>query len=234
LKTAYLNLDGRKRASLLLIPLFLIVIGVLAVLNIPGSLEDPFALALLNTIFLGIIPIVVAYLSYRVVSRSGSASMFLLGSGPTMLRQVILENAVLLFPISSVLFIGIWRRERSDFFFWYSAAFALIAIGLIGWTGRFAQYLGFVFALNAILIARQTAAKKGLPLEEVIAGFFTDAEQSYTTLIETATDAIVVFDADDRVMVWNRAAENNGGFPRYPEFCVRLHRCVWQDRTRGR
>jgi PAS domain S-box-containing protein len=151
---------------------------------------------------------------------------FVPGSGPTVLRQVILENATALFALSSVLFMVTYRKGRSDFFFWYSVAFALIAIGLlavfvqpsvgslIGWVGRSAQYIGFVFALYAVLIARKTATAKGLPLEDVIANFFVDAEQSYKQLVETATDAIVTIDEDYRVLLWNSAAERMFGYPR--------------------
>lgn len=151
---------------------------------------------------------------------------FVPGSGPTVLRKVILENATALFTLSSVLFMVTYRKGRSDFFFWYSVALALIAIGLlavfvqpsvgslIGWVGRSAQYIGFVFALYAVLIARKTATAKGLPLEDIIGNFFVDAERNYRQLVETVTDAIVTIDEDYRVLLWNSAAERMFGYPR--------------------
>jgi PAS domain S-box-containing protein len=44
--------------------------------------------------------------------------------------------------------------------------------------------------------------------------FFGESETSYKTLVETATDAIVVFDSADRVTVWNGAAEKMFGYSR--------------------
>jgi PAS domain S-box-containing protein len=311
-------LETRKLLSLLLIPLILIIIYLLVALNISTVFEYPFILLLLNTVFLGIIPFIIAYLSYKVVTRSGSVSVFLMGCGififglgsiaagwvnalpngpnmtvtihntcaligsififaaallsshrarlssetskgtmiiavyslivvfvvlfgfatlqglippffvpvygPTLLRQIILENAILLFTLSSILFMVTYYKERTDFFFWYSVAFAMVAIGLlavffqpsvgslIGWVGRFSQYLGFVFALNAVLIARKISTHKGLPLDKVIADFFVDAELSYKTLVETATDAIITFDDHNRILLWNSAAERMFGY----------------------
>ncbi|MDO8872149.1 MAG: PAS domain S-box protein [Methanoregula sp.] len=151
---------------------------------------------------------------------------FIQGVGPTVLRQVILENTVMFFAIASVLVMFTYYRRRSDFFFWFSISLALISIGLgtvlfiqsvgslAGWAGRLAQYLGFIYALCAVLIARRAAIAKGLPLKEVIAGFFVDAEQSYKQLVETAADAIVTFDDNDRILLWNVAAERMFGYTR--------------------
>ncbi|MDP2797334.1 MAG: PAS domain S-box protein, partial [Methanoregula sp.] len=164
---------------------------------------------------------------------------FIQGVGPTVLRQVILENAVAFFALSSVLFMFTYLKGRSDFFFWNVVSFALISIGLlavffqpsvgslIGWVGRSAQYLGFVYALCAVLVARRAAAAKGLPFEEAIANFFVDAEQSYKQLVETANDAIVTFDDNDRILLWNAAAERMFGYTRdeavgssFPELAI--------------
>ncbi len=315
-----MDIGIRKKLSLLLIPGALVIIALLFSLNIPTAFEPPLVLPLMNTLFLGIIPIVIAYVTFKVYTKNGSASVLLIGSGilifglgsiaagwlnplpggpnmtvtihntcacigsilifagavmshtpaksgratgntgtiaaaftaivvfvtifslatlqgmippffvpgsgPTVLRQVILENAIALFSLSSVLFMVAYRKGRTDFFFWYSVALALIAIGLlavfvqpsvgslIGWTGRSAQYLGFVFALYGVLIARKAATAKGVPLEDVIGNFFVDAEQNYQQLVETATDAIVTIDEDYRVLLWNSAAERMFGYPR--------------------
>ena len=50
------------------------------------------------------------------------------------------------------------------------------------------------------------------PDERYALPFFGEAETNYKTLIDTATDAIVVFDVYDRIIVWNRAAENLFGY----------------------
>jgi PAS domain S-box-containing protein len=307
-------------SGLVLIPVFLLATVVLVALNLPHSYEPPLLLGMLNTIFLGVIPLIIAYIAMRVFLKSGSASVFLLGSGvlifglgsiaagwvnpltggpnmtvtihnscalissifllagaftsnftvkpgmgrgstatiaaaytgivvfvsifclmtlqgmtppffipgsgPTLLRQLILENAVVFFAISSMLFMLAYRKRKSDFFFWTAIALSLITIGLlavflqpsvgspIGWLGRSAQYLGFVLALYAVLNARKAAKVKGLTLEEIVANFFGDAGDSYRQLVETATDAIVTIDDDDRIILWNSAAERIFGFSR--------------------
>ena len=316
--------QGNKRIvqllGLALVLAFLIAIRVLVALDLPHSYENSFLLGFLNTLFLGITPIIIAYVAMRVYTKSRSISFFLIGSGllifglgsiaagwvnplpggpnmtvtihntcacigsivilagavmslsapvfrrapvstgklaavyagivifvtlfsiatlegmvppffipgtgPTILRQIILEDAVVFFAISSVLFMYTYQKRRADFFFWISVSLALIATGLlavffqpsvgslIGWVGRTAQYLGCVFALYAVLIVRQAATVKGIPLDEVIANFFADAEQSYKQLVETASDAIVTFDEDYRVLMWNSAAEKMFGYRR--------------------
>ena len=70
-----------KKLSLALIPIFLFAIVVLVALNIPAAYEPPFFLSIMNTVFLGIIPLVIAYITYRVISRSGSVSVFMMGCG---------------------------------------------------------------------------------------------------------------------------------------------------------
>ncbi len=316
-----MTLDIRKVLLLLIVPVFFISIAILARLDVTASFEHPYILAGMNSLFLGIVPLVIAYITYRVVSRSGSVAVFLIGagvlifglgsiaagwvnplpdgpnmtvtlhntcalvgsifvlagavlshhntrfgrgsgnpgtiviltyagivvfvtlfiiatlrgmtpqffapgSGPTLIRVIILENAILLYALSSVLFMMAYQKSKSDFFFWYSGAFALITIGLIsvfvqpsvgsltGWVGRSAQYLGFIILLYAILIVLKVATVKGRPIEEVIANFFVDAEQSYKQLVETANDAIVTFDQKDRILLWNLAAERMFGYTR--------------------
>ncbi|MFA4876435.1 MAG: PAS domain S-box protein [Methanoregula sp.] len=307
-----------KILGLVLIPLSLGSIVILASLNLTAVYEFPFLLLALNTIFIGVISLVIAHIAGRTYLRSGSASIFMMGSGllvfglgsivtgwviptsggsnaavtiyntcacmssllilagaalslrglvpwkkkgemrvvaaayaailvfvalfslvtvqgltplffiqgvgPTVLRQVILENTIVFFGAASVLVMVAYRWRRSDFFIWYTISLALIAIGLlgvlipspvgslIGWTGRFIQYLGFVTALYAVLIARQESKEKHLPLETVLANFFVDAEQNYRQLVETANDAIVTFDEDNRILVWNAAAERMFGY----------------------
>jgi len=313
-------MDTKKILGLLLIPLSLSIIAILAALNTATVYELPFLLPILNTFFLGIIPIVITYFAFRVFQRSGSVSVLLMGcgilifglgsisagwlnvlpggpnitvtihntcacigsmfilaggllnrsetgaeittgsarmaaatcagiivfvtllslaavlgylppffipgTGPTVLRQIVLENAVLVFALSSLLLMFIYLKRRTEFFFWFSVSFALVSVGLlavffqpsvgslIGWVGRSAQYLGFVFALYAVLIARRVAMVKGIPLDSVIANFFVDAEESYKQLVDTASDAIVTFDADYRILLWNTASETMFGYTR--------------------
>ncbi|RPI38988.1 MAG: PAS domain S-box protein [Methanoregulaceae archaeon] len=316
--TARVHLDGRKWASIALIPFALILIILFTVLDIRIATEPPFLLAVLNTTFIGIIPLVIAAIAFRSYRTGGSAGLFMMGSGmmifglgsiaagwliglpgganisvtiynvcillsavfyltgavltfirsktpetsgdswkiaaaaagiiifvaafiilaiagsippffiagsgPTVLRQVILSNAIVILAIASILLFHIYRQKREDFFFWYSVSLAVIAVGLdaalftpalgspVNWVSRVMQYVGAGFALVAIIVAGRFARDQGHSLEETLSRFFSNAEAGYKSLIETATDAIVVFDADDRVIVWNRAAETMIGY----------------------
>lgn len=71
----------QKILSLALIPIVLIITALLFALNIPGVYEPPYLLLLLNTVFIGISSIIIAYITYRVFTKSGSVSVFLMGSG---------------------------------------------------------------------------------------------------------------------------------------------------------
>ncbi len=149
---------------------------------------------------------------------------FIQDVGPTALRQVVLGLAIFLYASSALIFMSSFLRTKSDFIYWYSLCLAIIALGLfasyierivgspMGWVGRCSNYLGSIFALIAILVAVKSAKSGGLPLEEVIAGFFEDAEANYQSLVETASDAIISCDHDNRIILWNSAAGKMFGY----------------------
>jgi PAS domain S-box-containing protein len=143
--------------------------------------------------------------------------------GPTALRQVVLGTAVFLYILSSIFFMLEYLKWKFDFFYWYSLSLVLLATGLfaffvqsavgspLGWVGRSANYFGGIFSLIAVLRAVRVARSKSLPLEESIAIFFSDAESSYKSLVEVASDAIISFDQEDRIIGWNASAANMFG-----------------------
>ncbi|MFZ0929529.1 MAG: PAS domain S-box protein, partial [Syntrophobacteraceae bacterium] len=149
---------------------------------------------------------------------------FVQGSGPTAIRQIVLGLAIFLYATSSILFMNNYLRLKSDFLYWYSLCLAMLALGLfafyiqkvvgspIGWVGRTSNYVGTIFSLIAILAAVRSGKSRGLPLEEVISGFFVDSEANYRSLVETATDAIISFDQQNRIILWNSSAEKIFGY----------------------
>ncbi len=149
---------------------------------------------------------------------------FIQESGPTPLRQIVLGLAILLYALSSLFFMNNFIKVKSDFLYWYSLCLAMLALGLfafyiqrivgspIGWVGRTSNYVGTVFSLVAILAAARSGKIKGLPLEEIISGFFMDAEANYRSLVETASDAIISFDQENRIILWNPSAERIFGY----------------------
>ncbi len=149
---------------------------------------------------------------------------FIQGSGPTAVRQIVLGLAIFLYATSCLLFMNNYLRIKSDFFYWYSLCLAMLALGLfafyiqrivgspIGWVGRTSNYLGTIFSLIAILAAVRSGKSSGLPLEEIISGFFVDAEANYRSLVETASNAIISFDQENRIILWNSGAEQIFGY----------------------
>lgn len=313
-----IDLDRRKLASLALIPFSLILIVIFTVLDIRTATDPPFLLTILNTLLIGIIPLVIAIIAFRSYRSSGSTSLFMMGSGmmifgigsiaagwvigltdganasvaiynvcilisavfyltgalqtftrsktagtagllwkiaaitagivifvvaftsltimgsippffivgtgPTILRQTVLSYAIAILAITSLVLFRLFTLKREDFFFWYSVSLAVIAIGLVAafltpamgspvnWVSRVMQYTGAGYALVAIVVTSRLAQDRGLSLEETLSRFFSEAEAGYKTLVETATDAIVVFDQDYRIIIWNTSAEKMFGY----------------------
>jgi PAS domain S-box-containing protein len=151
---------------------------------------------------------------------------FIQGSGPTALRQIVLGLAIFSYAFSSLLFMNGYLRTKSDFLYWYSLCLAMLAVGLfafyierivgspIGWVGRASNYAGTIFSMIAILSAVRSGKSKGLSIEEVISSFFVDAEANYKSLVESASDAIISFDQENRVLLWNSSAGQIFGYTR--------------------
>ncbi len=153
-----------------------------------------------------------------------SPPFFLKGEGPTLLRQFVLGSATVLYAASAILFLKSYSRSKIDFFYWYSLALALIAIGLgavflqksvgggIGWAGRTAQYIAgfyFILAIRGVFVE---ARRKGLSTEKAIAFLFKDSESSYRSLLRSVQDAIICFDIKGKIFLGNPAAEKMFGY----------------------
>jgi len=146
------------------------------------------------------------------------------GTGPTLLRQVILGAAAALFAFSSIIFLIVYSRSRSDFTYWFSIALILIAIGLCsvflqksvggpgGWTGRAAQYLGCAYMLVGIAALSRVANIEQAPLETEFARSFNFIEANYKTLVDMAGDAIISVDRKGTILTWNPAAASILGY----------------------
>jgi PAS domain S-box-containing protein len=149
---------------------------------------------------------------------------FIQGLGPTQLRQVVLGLAIFFYTLSAFFFMNNYLRKKSDFLYWYSLCLAMLALGLfafyiqkvvgspIGWAGRTSNYIGAVFALVAVWSAVRHGQAHGIALEEMVSGYFMDAEAGYRSLVETATDAIISYDQEQRIILWNAGAERIFGY----------------------
>ncbi|MFA6224371.1 MAG: PAS domain S-box protein [Desulfomonilaceae bacterium] len=70
-----------KLTASLLLPAFILAISILAYIQIPVTFESSQLLLILNTLFIGLIPMAIAYLAARVYMSSGSTGFLLMGCG---------------------------------------------------------------------------------------------------------------------------------------------------------
>jgi len=149
---------------------------------------------------------------------------FIQGVGPTLLRQIVLGVAVLLFLLSALVYMRIFIKRETIFHYWHCLSLLMIAFGLIaifvqkavgspiGWLGRSGQYIGCIYALTAILFTFKSARVQGMPFQNALAVLFRNAELSYHTLVETVMDPIISFEQDGVIIQWNSAAEKVFGY----------------------
>ena len=152
-------------------------------------------------------------------------TFFVQGTGPTLLRQIVLGGAVAFYAISSLLIFRMYTRATEFFFKRYSLGLLLTAIGLFGvfflrtvggpisWLGRVAQYTGGVYFLLAVVSAYKSTRARGVPLGAFLSEYFRNPQELYRTLVQTVSDAIVILDQRGRVLLWNPASAKIFGYP---------------------
>ena len=92
-------------------------------------------------------------------------TFFVNGVGVTSTDQTVFSIAVLLFSLSSILFLRQYLKSKSNVLYWYTLALILDAVGTFGvtlqvrfsdivvWTGRLGLYVGTIYFLIALLSA---------------------------------------------------------------------------------
>jgi PAS domain S-box-containing protein len=143
---------------------------------------------------------------------------------PTQCLRIIQGATVGLFALSTLFFIRFYLIRRAMFFYWYALALALLTVGLFGimlgkgytsalsWAGHVAQYLSAPYVIIAYLWVGKSARGQDIPVGRALDRFFREATANYQALVETATDAIISFDHEGRILLWNSAAERMFGF----------------------
>jgi hypothetical protein len=109
--------------------------------------------------------LVIVLLSAGVLLRV-TPLFFVQGSGPTLLRQVVLGAAIVLLAASGLFISRTYLLSKSAVLYWYSLGLLLVALGLgavyfqkavgseLGWVGRITQYLGGIYLLGSVLASR--------------------------------------------------------------------------------
>jgi PAS domain S-box-containing protein len=163
---------------------------------------------------------------FTVASLRGMVPPFFIqGVGPTILRQVVLGAADILFAFSFLIFMGLYLRNKEVFLYWYSSALALTAISLtaffiqsavgspIGWTGRFSQYLGGIYFLIAVITTIRSAQARRTSFDNVLTASLSPSEEKFRALAENSPDIIDRFDKEIRHIYVNRAGLQFYGKP---------------------
>ena len=128
-------------------------------------------------------------------------TFFVQGEGGTLLRQIVLGSAIIMFVSTAILLRGgNGRGVSSTFRYWYALALLLMAVGLfgvmvqstvgsaLGWTGRIAQYLSSAYLIMAVVVAMRENHDWGHSLEIALG----EARQRFEELIDLAGDGIVM------------------------------------------
>ena len=150
---------------------------------------------------------------------------FVIGEGPTVIRQVVLAVSVTLLITSAMLMITVYRDMKTGFLLYSINALLLLGAGIVGvglgvpgsplsWLGRAAQYMGNVYLVVASMQALAEARSRGTTIERALADFFRKSETHYRALIEMAADAIIAIDRKGKIILMNPAAEETFGYGR--------------------
>ena len=92
------------------------------------------------------------------------------GESISVLRDVVRGTAVILLFASTFIYLRIYLKSRTDFYYWYSLGLMLFAFGVvfisqgaiesrIAWLGRTSQYIGGLYLLVSVLGAYRSIRK---------------------------------------------------------------------------
>jgi PAS domain S-box-containing protein len=168
---------------------------------------------------------------------------FVVGRGPTPLREIVLTVAVIFHVLSAIFALRLYWKRRISFLYWYCLALLLIGVGLaavlmqpavgspIGWVGRISQYVGCIYFLAAVIVTVREARSSGTSVAKTLASYFRESEIHYRRLVETAQDPIILTDSRGQVLLWSPAAEKLFGFARREAVGSDLTDLVGLDRS---
>ncbi|MHB0935430.1 MAG: sensor histidine kinase [Armatimonadota bacterium] len=146
---------------------------------------------------------------------TGRLPVFIGPEGSTLIRGLVLDNAITALLVAACLFGVQARRTAAPFLAWYWSGLALIALGLIAvslspvgsslcWVGRLSQAMGQVYLVASLIVAvrapRATAASVG----QRIGAAFRHLELEYRAMLESAAEGIWMIDPQGVMLLANR------------------------------
>jgi two-component system CheB/CheR fusion protein len=141
-------------------------------------------------------------------------TFFVEGAGGTILRQLVVGSACLMFMLTAFLLRITSTYGASAFGRWYAPALMLIAVGLfglmvpswvgswLGWAARGAQYLGGIYMAVAAWSGLRESRAWGTSVELAL----RDTERRYDALFTNSLDAILLGDPHGELVAANPAA----------------------------
>ena len=168
---------------------------------------------------------------------------FVIGEGPTVIRQVVLSVSATLLTTSALLMMTVYAERKSGFLLYSINALLLIGAGIVGvaigtpgsplnWLGRASQYLGNVYLVGAAMKALGEARSRGTTVEKALASFFKTSETHFKALVDLAADAIVSIDHEGKIILMNPAAEETFGYGRNEAAGQSLAELIVPDQSR--
>ncbi len=152
------------------------------------------------------------------VTLNGNFPFFFTPSGPTMLRQIVLGAAGLLFMSASMIFSGLYSKSRIRVLLLYSLALASIGMGLLGslfvtefngvlsWSTRLGQYVGGLYFLAVVLELRRIKSEQETPISASWSeALSTDRRQSailFARMLNAFIYCRIVADKEGKPVDW--------------------------------
>ncbi len=137
-------------------------------------------------------------------------TFFIRGTGPTILQQVFMAAALMLFVMASSSMMILFIQQGVRFLYWYSLGLALFSLdvfasflqpqlgSLMGWMGRVSLYLAGVYFIVAVVTALREARTRGITLNERFSDIFRRSQRKMSFIFASMTDRYFELDREWR------------------------------------
>jgi hypothetical protein len=143
-----------------------------------------------------------------VISIQSSVQPFFIQAtgSSTVLRQIIIVVAALLFLISGVIIYLQYLKTKFIMLYWFGLGLLLLFLAIstnllvitigtpISWTLRITQLLGGVYLLITAIVILKEAKIQQISADEALANFLTNQKSNLQELLRNVTDAIIITD----------------------------------------
>ncbi|RKX77880.1 MAG: hypothetical protein DRP87_07930 [Spirochaetes bacterium] len=133
-------------------------------------------------------------------------------------------SAITFFAAAFVLLLTGYLRSRIGFLYWYALSLSLLGLGVLVdfiksppggalyWTGWASACIGGLYFYFVVLSLLSESERDNVSAEKTAARYFRDVSANYRELLNIVGDAIITFNEEKRVILWNPAAERMFGY----------------------